>query len=84
MDIQSIIGSLPFRILIEFDKEYSEWVARCIDTDAVATGSTQEDAEAGIKSVLENDIRIAVEEGSIKNLLRSRAPYDVVERWYNR
>ena len=82
MDTPSIISSLPFRVLIEFDEEYSEWVARCIDTDAIATGPTQEDAEAGIKTVLENDIRIAVEEKSIKNLVRARAPSEVIERWY--
>jgi len=82
MDVPSIIGLLPFRVLVEFDDECSEWVARCIDTDAVATGPTEDDAEAGIKAVLENDIRIAVEEGSIKNLVRIRAPFDVIERWY--
>lgn len=83
MDIQSMIGSLQFRVLIEFDEEHAEWVARCIDTDAVATGLTQDDAEMGIKAVLENDIRIAVREGSIKNLVHRRASYDVVERWYH-
>lgn len=82
MDTPSMIGSLPFRVLVEFDEDYSEWVARCIDTDAVATGPTEGDAEAGIKAVLENDIRIAIREGSIKNLVRARASYDVIERWY--
>lgn len=82
MDVPSIIGSLPFRVLVEFDDNYSEWVARCIDTDAVATGATEDAAEAGIKAVLENDIRLAVEQGSIKSLVHARAPFDVIERWY--
>ena len=82
MDVPSIIGSLPFRVLVEFDDDYSEWVARCIDTDSVATGPTDADAEAGIKAILENEIRIAVQERSIRNLVRARASFDVIERWY--
>lgn len=82
MNVPSVICSLPFRVLIEFDEDQSEWVARCIDTDAIATGPTQDDAEAGIKAVVENDIRIAIREGTIRNLVHVRAPFDVIARWY--
>lgn len=81
-DVTSVIGCLDFRVLIEPDDDYGVWVARCIDTNAVATGATPEEAEELIKQVLENDIRIAVREGSIKNLVRARSPFDVIERWH--
>jgi predicted RNase H-like HicB family nuclease len=81
-DLTSVIGSLDFRVLIEFDEDYNVWAARCIDTNAVATGATPEEAEFLIKQILENDIRIAVEEGSIKNLVRVRSPFEYVERWH--
>lgn len=82
-DLTSLIGSLDFRVLVEFDHDYKVWMARCIDTDAVATAATQEEAEDLIRQVLENDIRIAVQEGSIKSLFHVRSPYEFVERWHS-
>src|SRR5579862_7743422 len=82
IDVLAVIKTLPFRVLVEFDEDYSEWIARCIDTDAVATGINQEAAEEGIKMVLGNDISVAVREGSIKNLVQTRSSWDIVERWY--
>lgn len=82
LDLPTMIGSMEWRVLVEYDEDYTLWVARCLDTNAVATGETQEEAESLIKEVIENDIRIAVREGSIRNLMHARASYDVYERWF--
>lgn len=84
MDIHvpSVISMMPFRVLVEFDTAYQEWTATCLDTGAVATGETAEEAEAQIQSLLANDIRMAIEDKSIKSLDRRKAPTEVFARWY--
>jgi predicted RNase H-like HicB family nuclease len=83
-DIQLLIETLDFRVFIDFDEDYGVFVARCLETGAVATGKTIEEAESLITSVLQNDFRIATEQKSIKSLLhgRDQTPFEAIEGWY--
>src|SRR5579859_5576997 len=81
-DIPSVIEQLDLRVFVSFDEEYGAYVARCLDTGAVATGATIEEAESLIAAVLQNDFRIAIERGSLKSLLHAPAPFDVTVSWY--
>lgn len=81
-DVPSIIEQIEFRVLIEFEEEYQAYVARCIETGAVASGDTIEEAENSIKAVLENDFRIAITQGSLESLFHSPAAWDINVRWY--
>jgi hypothetical protein len=73
-DVPSVIEQLELRVLIEFDEDYGVYVGRCIDTGAVATGSTIQEAQSLLQEVLKNDFRIAIEAGSLKSLFHSPAP----------
>jgi len=80
-DIETVIESIDFRVLIELEDD-GLYVARCLQTGAVAEGATVEEAEGLIKAILENDFRRAIQLGSIEGLLSNPAPYDVVVQWY--
>ena len=82
INVPSVISMMPFRVLVEFESDHQEWVATCLDTGAVATGDTAEEAEAQIQEVLATDIRMAIQEESIKSLDRRRAPTEIFARWY--
>jgi predicted RNase H-like HicB family nuclease len=81
-DIPAIIEQLDLRVYIEFDEDYQSYVARCIDTGASATGTTIEEAEWLIKEILENDFRIAIEQGTLRSLLHAEPSFDAKIRWY--
>ena len=81
-DIPSLIEQIDLRVFIKFDEESRVYLACCIDTGAVATGDTVDEAESLIKRILENDLRHAVEDGSLKSLYHAQAPYDAIEGWY--
>jgi len=82
VDIPSVIEQMDLRVFIRFDEDYRVYSACCIDTGAVATGETIEEAESLIKSILENDLRHAIREGSLKSLFHSQAPYDAIAGWW--
>lgn len=73
-DVPSIIEQLELRVLVEFDEDYGVYVGRCIDTGAVATGATIDEAQSSLKEVLQNDLRIAIEQGSLKSLFHAPSP----------
>jgi hypothetical protein len=81
-DIPAIIEQLDLRVYIEFDEDYQSYVARCVDTGAIATATTIEEAESLIKVILENDFRIAIEEGSLRSLLHVEPSFDAKVRWW--
>lgn len=81
-DVPSVIEQLELRVLVEFDEDYGVYVGRCIDTGAVATGATIEEAQALLQDILRNDFRSAIEEGSLKSLFHAPAPWDAMVRWY--
>jgi predicted RNase H-like HicB family nuclease len=81
-DLPSIIEQLELRVFIEFDEDYGQYVARCIDTGAVAEGATIEEAELLITEVLKNDFRIAMEEESLKSLFHGESPFEAKVGWY--
>jgi hypothetical protein len=81
-DIPTIIEQLDLRVYIEFDDDYQSYIARCVDTGAIATAATIEEAESLIKGILENDFRIAIEQGSLKSLLHVEPSFDDKIRWY--
>ncbi len=81
IDIYSVVKTLDLRVFVEYDDTYCTYVARCVDTGAVAVGDTPEEAEKAIASVLKSDIRLAVEAGSLKNLL-CEVSFDLKVRWY--
>jgi hypothetical protein len=74
--------TLDLKVLIEYDVVYQTYVARCLETGAVATGSTPEDASSQIKLTLELDIRLADEQGGLEALFFTRSAPDVWDRWY--
>lgn len=81
-DIESVIEKMDFRIFIGFEEQFNAYIARCLNTGAVAEGSTIEEAEAMIKQVLENDFRIAIQEGTLRSLLHDPAPWEATVRFY--
>lgn len=81
-DITSIVENLDMKVLAEYDEDYRVYVAHCLETGAVATGSSLDEAEALIKQVLENDISIAIRTSSLESLFHTCAPSDVRTRWY--
>ena len=81
-DLPTIIEQLDLRVFVRFDEDYGVYVARCIDTGAVATGHTIEETETLIQEILANDLRIAMEEGSLKSLFHAEAPWDSKVGWY--
>jgi len=81
-DLPTIIEQLDLRVFVAYDNDYGVYVARCIDTGAVATGSTIEESETLIQAILANDLRIAMEEGSLKSLFHAEAPWDSKVGWY--
>jgi hypothetical protein len=48
----------------------------------VATGETIEEAESSITAVLQNDFRIAIQQGSLKSLFHAPAAFEVTVSWY--
>jgi hypothetical protein len=82
MDVNSLLANLPpLKLLVEFDADYRAYVAYSLDTGAVATGDTVDEAQSLIKRILENDIGIAQRTKNLKSLLHTRAPVDVQIRW---
>lgn len=82
MDVRELLANLPpLRLLVEYDEAYRNYVAHCLDTDAVATGTTPEETVLLIKQVLENDIAIAIRTKGLESLLHTSAPADVQIRW---
>jgi predicted RNase H-like HicB family nuclease len=81
-DVPTIIEQLELRVLVERDEDYGVYLATCIDTGAVATGETIEEAESLIRAVLENDFRIAMERESLDSLFHAEAPWDAKVHWY--
>lgn len=83
-DIERVIENTDFRVFINFDEQYGTYVAHCIDTGAVATGETIEEAEELIKGILGNDFRIAIEQKSLESLFRGRgqAPWEATAGWH--
>jgi predicted RNase H-like HicB family nuclease len=80
-DIETVIEQIDFRVLIE-PADNQTYVARCLQTGAVAEGTTIEEAESMIKAILENDFRRAIQVGSLESLLACPAPYETTVRWY--
>jgi hypothetical protein len=74
--------ALDLKVLIEYDACYETYFARCLETGALATGVTPEDASRQIKSTLELDIRCADEQGGLASLFHVRAEPEVWDRWY--
>jgi len=74
--------TLDLKVLIEYDPIYSTYVATCLETGAVATGSTPEEVSTQIRNTLELDIRLADEQGGLEALFFTRAAPDVWDRWY--
>jgi predicted RNase H-like HicB family nuclease len=81
-DITATISNLDLKVLTEFDSDYAVYVSRCLETGAVATGVTVEEAIKQIKSTLELDIRLAEEQGGLEALFFTRAEPQVWNRWY--
>ena len=82
MDVRSLLGNLdPLKLLVEYDDDDHAFVAYCVDTGAVATGATTEQALESLQDVLRNDIAIAVRTNSLASLLNCSAPGDVRARW---
>lgn len=82
VDVPTVIEGIPFRIFVGLDEDYGYYVAHCLETGAVATGRSIDEAETMITSILENDIRVAIERGSIESLLNDPAPLDITVRFY--
>lgn len=81
-DIESAVSSLDLKVLTEFDEDYGLYVARCLETGAVATGNTQDEATALIRQTLELDILLALRANNLEGLFQTNAPADVRARWY--
>jgi hypothetical protein len=81
-DIASELENLPLRVLEEYDEEHHTYVARCLDTGAVAVGETPEEAHSIIKQVIASDILLAIQAGHLRGLFRVCAAPDVIDRWY--
>lgn len=83
-DLPSVIEQLDLRVFIDFDEDYNTYVARCLETGAVATGATIEEAESLITAILQNDLRIAMEQGSLRSLFSGeKPPFEATVGWYN-
>jgi hypothetical protein len=74
--------TLDLKVLIEHDAVYQTYVARCLETGAVATGETPDDASEQIKHTLELDVQLAEEQGGLEALFYTRAEPAVWDRWY--
>jgi predicted RNase H-like HicB family nuclease len=59
LKIETVIGSIAFRVLIE-PADDGMYIARCLQTGAVAVGATVEEAEMLIKAIIQ---RAAEERG---------------------
>lgn len=82
MDVTQLLESVdPLRLLAEYDEQDQAYVVHSVDTGAVASGRTLEDARALLTGILENDIRIAYTTNSLESLFHSSAPPDVRLRW---
>jgi hypothetical protein len=83
MDVRSLLANLdPLKLLVEYDDSSQTYVAHCLDTGAVATGNSLEEAQKLIQDVLENDILIAIRTNSLASLFNTSAPADVRTRWF--
>lgn len=82
IDIETLIESIDFHVLIEQDEQDEACVAHCLETGAVAEGRNIEETEGLIKAILENDFKRAIELGSIEGLISTPVPFDVKVRWY--
>jgi predicted RNase H-like HicB family nuclease len=74
--------TLDLKVLIEYDPVYETYVAHCLETGAVATANTPDEASAQIQRTLELDIRLADEQGGLEALFYTRAEPDIWDRWY--
>ena len=81
-DFMTVLENLDLRVFAEYDDTYNLYVASCLDTGAVGTGNTLDEAEAVIKQVLENDIQLAMISKSLESLFHACAPPDVRARFY--
>jgi hypothetical protein len=81
-DIVAEISKLNLRVLEEFDPDHGAFVARCLETGAIASGETVAEAHALIREVLESDILLAVEANTLVGLFHVRAAPEVWDRWY--
>jgi hypothetical protein len=81
-DITPAISKLDLKVLTKYDEIYKTHVAYCIDTGAVATGETEQEAQALIKETLELDILLAVRGKSLEGLFRVCAAPFIRAQWY--
>jgi len=81
-DVSGEISSLRLHVLEEYSSQDGAYVAQCLETGAVATGETPEETHALIRLVLQSDILLAMESGSLENLFRVRADPAAWDRWY--
>src|SRR5436190_23211656 len=75
--ITSVVSSLDLKVLIEYDQDYDVYVARCLETGAVATGETPDEASQLMKQTLELDILLAIKANNLDNLFHATATPDV-------
>jgi hypothetical protein len=81
-DIFAALSRMDLKVLVEPDKDYGAFVAYCIETGAVASGETEQEAESMIKQTLELDMLLAIRAKSLQGLLHTVAPADIRARWY--
>lgn len=63
-------GSLPFLLHVLVYPEGDEWLAHCLEFDAVAQGGSPAEARRGLDDALSTLIADATEHGDIRGLFR--------------
>jgi hypothetical protein len=72
---------LTLRVLEEYDEEAGAWVARCLETGAVASARDQSTLQALMRETIQLEILLAVKKDNFPNLFRSPASGKVWAKW---
>jgi hypothetical protein len=80
-DILDSLAHLNFRVLGEFDEEYSTYAAYCLETGTIATADDPDSLVDAIKEALTAEIVLALRAGQIERLFQRPAAKEVWLRW---
>jgi hypothetical protein len=69
------------RVLVEFNKGFSAFIAHCLETGSVVTADDRETVVLMMKELLEDEISFAINHENLRNLFSSPAPLDVWKKF---
>jgi hypothetical protein len=73
---------MTLKILEEYDAEQGTWVARCLETGAVATAPDQQTLQKLINETIQLEVLLAIKKNDFANLFHKPASGEVCARWY--